>query len=74
MLMLDIRSNSRSFSPVVRNGWAIKFSVYRVDNILLIFTSCFTGQTIVRYFIDEDKAVNFINYITEHNPHEELVA
>lgn len=66
--MLDIRNNSRSFSPVIRNGWAVKFSVYRDDNILLLFTSCFTGQTIVRYFNDEDDAVDFINFVTEQNP------
>jgi hypothetical protein len=66
--MLDIRNNSRSFSPVVRNGWAIKFSVYREGNILLVFTSCYTGQTIVRYFIDEDSAVDYINFIAEQNP------
>jgi hypothetical protein len=66
--MLDIRNNSRSFSPVVRNGWAIKFSVYREDNILLVFTSCFTGQTIVRYFTSEEDAVEYINFVCEQNP------
>lgn len=70
--MLDIRNNSRSFSPVVRNGWAIKFSVYRENNILLIFTSCFTGQTIVQYFTDEDAAVEFINFVCEQNPQETI--
>jgi hypothetical protein len=66
--MLDIRNNSKSFSPVVRNGWAIKFSVYREDNILLIFTSCYTGQTIVRYFTNEEDAVDYINFISEQDP------
>lgn len=70
--MLDIRNNSKSFSPVVRNGWAIKFSVYRENNILLIFTSCFTGQTIVQYFTNEDDAVDFINFVCEQNPQETI--
>jgi hypothetical protein len=74
LLMLDIRNNSKSFSPVVRNGWAIKFSVYREDNILLIFTSCFTGQTIVRYFTCEDDAVEYINFICEQNPQDTIEA
>jgi hypothetical protein len=72
--MLDIRNNSKSFSPVVRNGWAVKFSVYRESNILLIFASCFTGQTVVRYFSDEDSAVEYINFVTSQNPHEEIEA
>jgi hypothetical protein len=72
-LYLDIRNNSKSFNPVVRNGWAIKFSVYREENILLIFTSCFTTQTIVRYFTNEEEAVNCINFITELNAQEHYV-
>jgi len=74
LLILDIRNNSKSFSPVVRNGWAIKFSVYRGENILLIFTSTFTCQTVVRYFTDEDEAVECINYITAHDPQEKIAA
>ena len=73
-LMLDIRNNYRSFQLIIRNGWAIKFSIYGGENILLIFTSTFTCQTIVRYFNNEDEAVDFINYITAQNPQEELEA
>ena len=68
--MLEIKNNSRSFAPVIRNGWMIKFSVYRDDNILFIFTSIHTGQTLVRYFTDEDDAVKYLNYITTQNPNE----
>jgi hypothetical protein len=74
LLMLDIRNNSKSFHLIVRNGWAIKFSVYRGENILLIFTSTFTGQTVVRYFSNEDEAVDFINFVTAQNPQEEIEA
>ena len=73
-LMQDIRSNHKSFHLIVRNGWAIKFSVYGGENILLIFTSVFTGQTVVRYFGNEDEAVDFINFITAQNPQEEIEA
>ena len=72
--MLDIRNNLKSFHLIVRNGWAIKFSVYGGENILLIFTSTFTGQTVIRYFDNEDEAVDYINYITAQNPQEELEA
>lgn len=73
-LMLEIKAKSKSFSPVTRNGWAIKFSVYRDCNILLLFTSLHTGQTIVRYFTEEDDAVDYINFVTSQNPQEELPA
>ena len=74
MLYMDIKNNYKSFQMIIRNGWAIKFSVYRGENILLIFTSTFTCQTVVRYFTDEDEAVEFINYITAQNPMEEIEA
>jgi hypothetical protein len=66
-LLGDIISNSTSWSPAVRNGWLIKFSVYKKQqhNILLFITSTYTAQTFVRYFTDEDDAINFINFIIE---------
>jgi hypothetical protein len=66
--MLEIKNNSRSFAPIIRNGWGIKFSTYRNNNILLVFTSLHTGQTLVRYFTNEDNAVDYINYVIEHSP------
>jgi hypothetical protein len=74
MLYLDVKNNHKSFQLIIRNGWAIKFSVYRDENILLVFTSTFTCQTVVRYFTNEDDAVEFINYITAQNPQEEIEA
>lgn len=32
----------------------------------------YTGQTIVRYFDNEDNAVKFINYVIECDPAEEI--
>jgi hypothetical protein len=54
---------TKSWHPVNRNGWWVKFSTYFGSNILLIFTSDTTGQTIIRYFASETLAVQFINYI-----------
>ena len=56
--------------PVARNGWGVKFSVYKGENILLTFISLYTGQTVIRYFTDEDDAVKYLNYITTQNPNE----
>lgn len=63
LLMQEIRSNTTYFQPAVRNGWIIKFSVYKNTEILLMFVSKYTGQTVVRYFSEEDLAVKYINMI-----------
>lgn len=72
ILQRDIIKNMRSWEPLVRNGWIIKFSIYK-NNILLSFISVNTGQTIVRYFGDEDLACEFINFVCHHDPMQELV-
>ena len=59
----ELKANTKYHRPVVRNGWVIQFSVYKETDILLFMTSRYTGQTIVRFFKDEDKAVNFINMV-----------
>jgi hypothetical protein len=69
---VEIEKKVMSFLPVNRNGWWIKFSTNKDSNILLLFTSMFTGQTIVRFFQEEDEAVKFINFIIEQNPAEQL--
>ena len=58
----DIIRNIRSWHPVVKNDWWIKFSVYK-DQVLLFVVSTMTGETVVRYFNDEDEACVYINYI-----------
>jgi len=70
---IDTEVKCMSFMPVNRNGWWIKFSTSRDGNYLLLFTSAFTGQTVVRFFELEDEAVKFVNFITECDPTEELV-
>jgi hypothetical protein len=71
LLLEDIKNQLMSFHPVVRNGWAIKFSTHRDDNILLVFTSVYTAKTIIRYFTEEQDAVKFINYMMKTNPQEQ---
>lgn len=63
-LQLEIRSKTKFWAPVDRNGWWIKFSTYRDQFILLMIVSRFTGQTVIRYYQNEDDAVAFINFIT----------
>jgi len=63
-LKLDIEGKTKFWQPVVRNGWWIKFSTYRDHFILLMIISEYTGQTIIRYYKEEDEAVAFINFIT----------
>ena len=70
---IDTEVKCMSFMPVNRNGWWIKFSTSKDGNVLLLFTSAFTGQTVVRFFELEDEAVKFVNFITECDPSQELV-
>ena len=72
LLKKDVIKHTRSWDPVVRNNWAIKFSVYK-GFILLLFTSVITGQTVIRYFDDEDNACQFINYILSRDASDELL-
>jgi hypothetical protein len=69
----DVGAKSKFFQTVERHGWAIKFSVYKDTFILLTVVSCYTGQTLVRYFNQEHEAVKFINFITELDPAQEYL-
>ena len=68
LLLQEIRSNTSYFRPAIKNGWIIKFSVHKNSDVLLIIVSKYTGQTFLRYFIEEDDAVKFINMITMLDP------
>jgi hypothetical protein len=63
----EIEYHTKSWYPVNRNGWWIKFSTTFDSNILLLFTSKHTGQTIIRFFSNEDEAVQYINFIVQKN-------
>jgi len=64
-LRAEIKNNLRSWHLCERNGWFIKLSIHREVNILLMFISRYTAQTIVRYFTCEDDAVNYINFVID---------
>lgn len=74
VLLQDIKSSSRSFSPIIRNGWAIKFSLYLDINILLMFMSMHTGQTIIKYYDNERDAIKYINYVISKDAQETIEA
>lgn len=72
-LLMNISLNSRSWHPVMKNNWIIKFSLYE-SNVLLIVTSALTAQTIVRYFADENSACDFLNYILSQDAGQSVLA
>jgi hypothetical protein len=61
---------TKSWHPVNRNGWYIKFSTYDDSNVLLTITSKYTGQCIIRHFSKEEDAVLFINMVLVLDAHE----
>ena len=67
----DIIKNIKSWQPIVRNDWWIKFSFYK-DRVLLFVVSTMTGETVVRYFNDEDEACVYINYILNQDAKKRL--
>jgi hypothetical protein len=67
---LDMALKTKSWQPVARNGWIIKFSIYRDNYILLTIISQYTGQVLLRYFVDEEAACTFINFVIELNAEE----
>lgn len=69
---MDVKRHIQSWQPVIRNNWIIQFSVYK-GNIMLMFTSLLTGQTLVRYFNDEDVACKFINFVLSKSPSNEII-
>lgn len=62
---LDAAIKTKSWEPVLKNGWKIKFSIYKEDFILILFLSKNTGQLFMRHFADEDYACKYVNYIVE---------
>jgi hypothetical protein len=60
---LEVALSTKSWNPVVRDGWVIKFSIYNDEFVLLTIVSKYTGQCIIRQFQKEDEAVLFINMV-----------
>ena len=66
-LKTDILKELRTFHPVIRNYWWIKFSTYK-NNVLLIIGSTLTGQVTITYYSNEDRACDFVNWVLEQDP------
>ena len=72
ILKIDIKKHIQSWEPVVRSNWHIEFSIYR-NTICMVFNSIITGQTIVRFYTNEDEAVEYINFILSQDASRELL-
>ena len=68
---LETAMRTKSWQPVARNGWIIKFSVYKDSFVLLSIISQYTGQVIMRHFKNEDDACMFINLVIELDAEEQ---
>jgi hypothetical protein len=66
-LEADIIRHIRSWHPVIRDYWWIKFSNYK-GNILLFVGSTLTGQLTTQYFTDENLACEYINWVLNQDP------
>lgn len=61
----------KSLDEVRRDGWAIKLSILNDQFVLCVIRSEATGQTIVRYFDDEQEVADFVEFVCELNAIEE---
>jgi hypothetical protein len=66
-LKVDIIKELRTFHPVIRNYWWIKFSTYK-NNVLLVIGSTLTGQVTITHYTDEDRACDFVNWVLDQDP------
>ncbi len=68
----QIKSDLKFWSPVERNGWYIKFSFLKDEQVLLIFVSAYTCQTIIRYFDNENCESNarIEQWMSINEPHD----
>ena len=63
----DIKQHIRSFEPIAREYWWIKFSNYK-GNILMFCGSMLTGEVVTNHFADEDDAVMYVNWLFHQDP------
>ena len=65
---LEAATKTKFFTPVIRNGWVVKFSIYRDTQIMILVRSDITGQLIIRHYLNEDDACMFLNILLELDP------
>jgi len=66
-LKKDIEKHIRTWQPIMQDYWWIKFSNYK-GNILMFVASMITGQVSTKYFVTEDLAVEYINWLFHQDP------
>lgn len=67
LLEREITRNLKRFDSTEKNGWILSYSIVH-EHILLTFVSKYTNQTIMRYFVDEDAACDYIDKILSKDP------
>jgi len=66
-LYKDIKENIKTYQPIGRDYWWVKFSNYK-GNILLFAGSVLTGEMVTHHFVDEDDAVLYVNWLFCQDP------
>lgn len=54
-----------SMGPVKIKGWVIQGSVLNNETICLIFYNPASKSSIVKFFMDEEFALEYLRYVTE---------
>lgn len=60
-----ITENLISFILVRRGEWLLKVSVFKNKTIMVVAHHCYEMETIVRFFIDQHVAADFIEKLVE---------
>lgn len=60
---IESAKKTKSFSAARRGDWIVKFSIYDDNTILIFVESLINAKTYIRYFSNEDEAVQFINFV-----------
>jgi len=55
--------NMISFVAVRRGEWVLKISVFKNRQILVVAQHCYDFRTVVKYFIDQNHAADFIEQL-----------
>lgn len=68
----EFSENVNSWNIAQRNGWAIKISTYNDENVMILFASQYTGQSMIMYCSNQEEAIKSIDYVTHKNAREIL--
>jgi len=54
-----------SFETVLLNNWFVKASLSSADTIFIVLQNIETGEVVTGFFIDENKANEFVNFYSK---------